>query len=72
MKIVKTTYVLQIQIFLAIACAYVERFPKNTFICLLDGTYKICDIAQALAYRRCRALIGFTGSDGKFNGFGKQ
>ena len=37
---------------------------------------KIHDIAQAIGYERCRALIGFhafTGSDvsGKFNGFGK-
>ena len=62
---------------LAIACAYVERLSKNTFICLHDGTYNIHDIAQAIGYERCRALIGFhafTGSDvtGKFNGFGKQ
>ena len=50
---------------------------KNTFIYLIDGSYKIQDIALCIGYKKCSALTGFhafTGCDvsGKFSGFGKQ
>ena len=54
---------------------YVDQLSKNTFICLLAGTYRIGDIALTIGYERCRAFAGlhaFTGCDvtGKFNGLG--
>ena len=55
--------------------AYVDQLSKNTFICLLAGTYRIGDIALTIGYERCREFAGLhalTGSDVtvKLNGLG--